>query len=73
VTRGRPVFFVSVAAGGLVAGARFGIWSAPPLSSQFALQRRVWRTTYFESWKMIPIVCRIPERRRLTPWRMVTR
>jgi CheY-like chemotaxis protein len=25
------------------------------------------------SWKMIPSVWRVPERRRLTPWRMVTR
>jgi hypothetical protein len=28
---------------------------------------------HFASWKMIPIVKRSPERRRLTPWRMVTR
>jgi hypothetical protein len=31
------VFFVSVAAGCLVAGALFGLWVARPLSSQFAL------------------------------------
>jgi zinc transporter ZupT len=31
------VFFVSVAAGCLVAGALFGLWVARPLSSRFAL------------------------------------
>jgi hypothetical protein len=28
---------------------------------------------YRASWKMIPTVCRIPERTRLTPWRKFTR
>ena len=29
--------------------------------------------TYWASWKMMPRVCRRPLRKRLTPWRMVTR
>jgi hypothetical protein len=31
------------------------------------------KSRYRASWKIIPTVCRMPERSRLTPWRMITR